>query len=89
MNKINEKLYMDKRTPRESPAVYYYAIAERFAKMITEKNKDIKAVYLGKQDTRGSFSITFEHDRGTTTGHKYYKTYREVFAYIEGYIIDK
>ena len=87
MKKI--EICMNKRTPKDSPAVYYYAIAERFSEIITKKDKEIKKIYLDKMDSRGSFSISFEYDGGTTTGYKYFKTYRELFAYIEGYIDKK
>ena len=87
MKKI--EVSMNKRTPKDSPAVYYSAIAERFSEIIAKKDKNIKKIYLDKMDSRGSFSITFEYEGGTTAGHKYFKTYRELFAYIEGYIAYK
>ena len=32
----------NKRTPKDSPAVYYSAIAERFSEIIAKKDKNIK-----------------------------------------------
>jgi hypothetical protein len=75
------KFYNNLRTKKEDQP-YINNILQQFSDLFSEKT--IKCVDYGKQDTRGSFSITITYLNGGCSGVKYFKSVGELIAYIEG-----
>lgn len=63
--------------------IYINHILQDFSNLFNSKT--IKYIDYGKQDSRGSFSITIFYKEGSgCNGVKYFKSVAELIAYIEG-----
>lgn len=71
----------DLKIPSESKA-YLNKVLQEFSNLF--ENDKVDFIHYGKEDLRGSFSITLHFKDHTTNGVGYFRTSIELLSYVEG-----
>ena len=80
------------RATRAYPKAYIQYLLKTFSPKWIEKynsifpDKTIKAIEFGKQDIRGTPSITLIDNKSCVPHQKHFNSYAEMLAFIEGFL---
>ena len=80
-NKIKFSVVNNRIPSKEK--TYYLAQLEQFCSFFNAEK--VKYIQFGRQDIRGTPSITFIYPNSTADGLKYFSTFKELLAYVEGF----